>query len=540
MPLLFLDDDEHWPLSNPDWFLHTADVRQCPTADSFTGCRPVSPATMADPSLDFLQFDPEAYRTGVPPVMFVNQTEPMQRPAPDAEPVASMYRFFDYWWYYSFNRSPYWEVTQRLGLDFFDHLSDWEGITVASLPGRQDRFDFVAMSAHEASWNYLPGVLRCGEGLIDDARHVTSCIGRKRVNTYAADGTHANYPRRCGKSLSQITPPGPGICEQTGVPLPEGRFNGNDDGPSLMPTTNLVTLARLAPADWPGYAGSWAAGAGPIESPMYQDRFRDPLDGDRECTRRWEGDSGATTCGPEFEQPPPGRLAALAAQARGSVDPCEAWFGPTVSVSVCQPKALRVALAQGTLGQEGTLRSTGPAGPSDVAPGISQIAGDPVTAQRTLSVFGSGEPAEVRARIAVNHRSIDARFDDVALAPNRPLVISVTRAGAIRARTPQGRILRPSARRRTDLRRPPRIARAVAIRRAGRVIVRFPRVTGRVVIDLLASRSGRRVTTFTVSGASRRAARYPPPRTRPRYASVRRLSRTGVPSAARIVRIRGS
>ena len=42
MPLLFLDDDEHWPLSNPDWFLHTADVSHCPTATVYDGCRPVT------------------------------------------------------------------------------------------------------------------------------------------------------------------------------------------------------------------------------------------------------------------------------------------------------------------------------------------------------------------------------------------------------------------------------------------------------------------------------------------------------------------
>ena len=304
MPLLFLDDDEHWPLSNPDWFLHTAGVSHCPSPTVYDGCRPVSPATMADPSLGFLQFDPEAYREGAPPVMFVNQTEPFQRPAPDAEPIISAYRFFDYWWYYSFNRGPYGNVTRRVGLEF-DHLSDWEGVTVASLPGRQDRFDFVAMSAHTASWNYLPGVLRCGEGLVEDARHETSCVGRKRVNTYAADGTHANYPRRCGKSLTQISDPGPGLCLQTGSPVPEGRFNGEDDGPSLMPTTSLATLASLAPRDWPRYAGSWASGD-IIESPTFQDRFRNPVSGNRECTRRWDGAAGAVPCEPEFQRPPPG------------------------------------------------------------------------------------------------------------------------------------------------------------------------------------------------------------------------------------------
>ena len=394
------------------------------------------------------------------------------------------------------------------------------------------------MSAHSASWNYLPGVLRCGEGLVEDARHETSCVGRKRVNTYAADGTHANYPRRCGKSLTQISDPGPGLCFQTGSPTPEGRFNGEDDGPSLMPTTSLTTLASLAPRDWPRYAGSWASGD-IIESPTFQDRFRNPVSGNRECTRRWDGAAGAVPCEPEFERPPSGRLAALAAQSRGAVDPCEAWFGPMVTVSVCQPEELRRALVEGTLGEAGVLRATGTAGRSDNAPGVSQIAGDAVSRGRALSVFGSGGAADVRTRVAIGQLSIDARFDDVTLAADKPLVISVTAAGTIRARTPQGRILRPNARRRSDMRRPPRIARAVASRRAGRIVVRFPRVTGRVAVDLLASRSGRPLVTSTVQGRFRRATLFPPPGTRPRYVAVRRMSATFVPSRARVVRIRG-
>jgi len=551
MPLLFLDADEAWPLSNPDWFFKVASVFQC-SMPIFGPCQSLSPSSMLDPSLRFLRFDEDEFQTGAPPIMFVNQTNPGRPPVPNGVPVSSAYRFFDYWWYYSFNRAPYSYASEN-------HLSDWEGITVATGPGQPDRFDFVAMSAHEAAWNYLPEVLRCGEALTGETRHRAACDGRRRVNVYAAEGTHANFPRRCGDSLLAIEFDVPDTCLQTGlyegsaiVPedqiiLPEGRFNGEDDGPSLMSTGDLKTLASVGPADWTRYPGFWDP-TGDVRSPEFQARYQNPLDGSRQCTRRWEpeaegeGEGAELTvpCDEEFAGPGASRLRALAAQAAGAVDPCEAWFGPTVSVSLCQPETLRQALVEGRLSEDGALRSTGAQGRSGSALGVSQTVGPPVTRARPVQVFGSGEPADVRARVAVGRLIIDARFDDVRLEQTSPFVITVTATGTVRARTPRGRILRPNARRRTDLRRPPRIARATASRRRGGVLVRFPRVGGRVAIDLLASRSGRPLATEIVQGRTRGGTFYGPPRNRARYVAVRRLSRAFVPSRPRVVRIRGS
>lgn len=118
MPLLFLDDDEHWPLSNPDWFLHTADVLQCPDTTADARCRSVSLESMQDPGLRYLSFDRDEHRSGAPGVMFVNQIEPGQPAVEGGPPISSAYRFFDYWWYYSFNPRPLWrwEVGPPLGL----------------------------------------------------------------------------------------------------------------------------------------------------------------------------------------------------------------------------------------------------------------------------------------------------------------------------------------------------------------------------------------------------------------------------------------
>jgi len=68
MPLLYLDDDEHWPLSNPDWFLGHAGVRHCRRPRA--GCAPISKATLQDPSRRYLNFEPERLREG-PPVTSV-------------------------------------------------------------------------------------------------------------------------------------------------------------------------------------------------------------------------------------------------------------------------------------------------------------------------------------------------------------------------------------------------------------------------------------------------------------------------------------
>jgi hypothetical protein len=546
MPLIFLDDDEHWPLSNPDWFLHVADVSHCPTGASYTGCRPVGTASMQDGSLRFLRFDPEQHRTGAPGVLFVNQTEPGQPAASGGPSIGSAYRFFDYWWYYSFNRGPYGFTKPVLGS--YDHFSDWEGATVATLPGQTDHFDFVAMSAHEAAWNYLPGVLRCGEGLQGDERHETSCTGRRRVNVYAAEGTHANYPRRCGDSLLELNPANHGLCLQTGmheirpnvwVLLPEGRFNGKDDAPSLIPPAALKTLVGVGPLDWTGYQGFWDV-TGNVKSPNLQTRFMDPLTGQRECTRRWEGVNDAVSCDEQFGDAAPSaaRLKARAAQVAGAIDPCENWFGPMVKLSVCQPEVLRTALAQGRLGEDGSLRLTGARGPSDTAPGVAQALGASIIPTHAVNVFGDGEPATVRVRIQAPHATIDARFDNVQLAPTTPLKVAVSRQRQVRATTPQGQILRPTALRRTDQRRPRAIRRAIATRRAGGFLVRFSTVSGSVAVDLLASRSSRPLITETVPGRRGRATLYAPPGTRVRYVAVRRLSRTLVPSFGRVVRVR--
>jgi hypothetical protein len=555
MPLLYLDDDEHWPLSNPDWFLSYARVERCPRVPRRCEGLFKREGQLFGEYDTRLRFDPEQKREGAPGVMFVNQVEPGAPAVPYGPPISTAYRFFDYWWFYSYNRGPYgWS---RPVAGNHDHLSDWEGATVATLPGRTDRFEFVALSAHEAAWNYLPGVLRCGEGLEGDDRHETGCEGRRRVNVYAAEGTHANFPRRCGRSLLELNPLERGICQQTGltevrdgvfVNLPEGRFNGRDDGPSRIPGSELKTLTPVGVWDWVQYSGWWDDSED-VKSPSMQARFRDPLHGRRDCTRRWDGPNERTDCTPEFRAPggPPAgsaggprsaRLGAIAAQAAGAVDPCEAWFGPMVRVSACQPELLQAALRDGRLNAGGGPAVSGAQVASGL--GIAQAIGAPAVPGRPVAVRGSGEPADVRVRVEAPGGTLDARFSDVPLAPVRPFRVTVTRRGRVTGRTAAGVRLRPDGTRRTRHggRRPPRGVRARR-GRFGLVVVRFRRVPARLVVELRRRRGDPPIVSEIVRGRRGRVTLFPPLRAaRPRLAAVRRLSSAGMPSRARVVRIR--
>jgi hypothetical protein len=208
-----------------------------------------------------------------------------------------------------------------------------------------------------------------------------------------------------------------------------------------------------------------------------------------------------------------------------------------ISVSVCQPEALRAALAGGTLGEPGSLRVTGAPDTFDAAPGVAQVVTDPLAPGRPVEVFGAGENANLRVRAQADGAAIDARFDGVPLSPDAPVRVSVSRGGAVRAVTPDRRRLRPTAQRRTSLRRPAALRRVSARRRGGGAVrVRFPRVTGRVAIELRRTRGGRPVTTVAVSGRRGSVTVYAARRTR--FVVARRLSATFIPSRARVARIR--
>jgi hypothetical protein len=539
MPLVFLDDDDHWSITDPDWFLAKVDVQHC--RQPAGGCARLDKRTMRDGTRRYMRFGREDGRDG-PDGMFVNQVEPGQPAYPGGAAMPSSYRFFDYWWFYPFNRGPYGWSEPIAGN--FDHLSDWEGATVATRPGRDDVFDFVALSAHEAAWNYLPGVLRCGEGLDGDARHETGCAGRRRVNVYPAEGTHANYPRRCGRSMLELNPLERGICAQTGltnvhgaaVNLPEGRFNGKDDRHADMLGEQLSTLQPVADWDWTNYDGFWDDTEN-VRTPTRQDRFKDPLSGSRACTPRWSGDNEQRPCGPEFETPGAARLAAIAAQSQAAVDPCEAWFGPMVLASACRPAELAAALRDGRVSDDGGIRLAGRHELVASGAGVAQSLGAPAPPGAPVAITGPPGPADVRVRLQAPGAVLDVRFDGVPLSPTAPMSVAIDRAGRVLATAPDGRPLAPSARRRSARRRPPPARRVRARRAGGRVVVRFARVRGRVDAALLARRLGRPIDGRIVRGRSGRAV-VDLPRRPVRYVAARRIGRDQIPSRARVVRIR--
>jgi hypothetical protein len=101
-----------------------------------------------------------------------------------------------------------------------------------------------------------------------------------------------------------------------------------------------MTLSPLGSWDWTNYARLWDL-TGDVYSPNVQVRFKDPLNGKRQCTRRWQGGPNeATPCTEEFRRPTAARLRRLAGQAQGAVDPARIgsarWFpSPPASPRPC-------------------------------------------------------------------------------------------------------------------------------------------------------------------------------------------------------------
>ena len=107
------------------------------------------------------------------------------------------YRFLDYWWFFANNNNPY-------GTSW-DHRGDWEGAYVALPEKGGAGFEWVGFDGHGHATRYLPQVLRCAAvgGGSESEVHERECgEDARRVNAYAANGSHATYPRRCGATSS--------------------------------------------------------------------------------------------------------------------------------------------------------------------------------------------------------------------------------------------------------------------------------------------------------------------------------------------------
>jgi hypothetical protein len=158
-----------------------------------------------------------------------------------------------------------------------------------------------------------------------------------------------------------------------------------------------------------------------------------------ECTERYT-DPG-TDCddseGPNAEV----SLRAAALEARGTDGPtspnarCAIWNGPSVVATVCDPFALRRAMRDGRVGEDGGLSvaGAGARGRSFASGrGIAQLVGQPLSMRETLIVRGK---LSRRAQIGIRVRgprggwTVVFRGDALGAGPRR--VIGFGRAGEV-------------------------------------------------------------------------------------------------------------
>jgi uncharacterized protein YegL len=200
MPRVFLDDNERYAPIDAEDFLLRHDTTLC-NDTSATVCRhpqqlasrggrlsALSDLSLANSANSWLNFD-EGDRRGQPRIYGHVISASLQTP----------YTFLDYWWFFANNDNPYGGS--------WDHRGDWEGAYVALSPRPGAGFAWIGFDGHGHATRYLPQVLRCAvAGATSEADvHERECDeDARRVNAYAANGSHATYPRRCGRNLVDV------------------------------------------------------------------------------------------------------------------------------------------------------------------------------------------------------------------------------------------------------------------------------------------------------------------------------------------------
>jgi hypothetical protein len=443
MPRLFLDDKEDYaPIDAEDFLLREgtelcSDVSKTiclypqPLLSSIGRMSALSDLGLANTTRSWLDFD-EGDRRGEPRIFGHVVAPTLDVP----------YRFLDYWWFFANNNYP-------IG-PWWDHRGDWEGVYVAVPPRPGAGFDWVGFDGHGHATRYLPQVLRCASagGTSESAVHEQECgEDARRVNAYAAHGSHATYPRRCGRNLIDVAggllgPPGSILnssCMQTrndkGI-LPEGDFNGKRAFAGNERPESTMKLLPSAGSTWPFWRGHWGDPEGGEQSPGprspgLQARFRNPLTA-TSCTDRWVGANNKYACG---------AASVRAAAARSSdIDECDPWFGPGIAVAVCDAAAIRAAIATGTVAT--STPGIDGAGAAN-ANGVAQVAGMLTPASPLVRIVAAS--GVVYARAVSGRQAVEALYD----ARPGGLVIRARRDGLgrplLRVRDRQGGLVAPRA-----------------------------------------------------------------------------------------------
>lgn len=284
--------------------------------------------------------------------------------------------YIDYWWYFRYNDG---------GPAKWDHEGDWEGVTVVTQPGRQDRLAYVAFATHSARFRYAPGDLEMH--------------GRQRPVVYVAHGTHASYPVSCRAVCGQL------LQIHGLLPRPERHFDGKqswarnetdacDQHPACV--RELPRGGADPERSWPIWSGHWGKDGGSPQSPGRQSRYGNP-----ECSRGAGGE-----------------------ECDGVSVGCDAWVGATVRVAICLP---RIGLTSSNASQRFAPSIT--VGTKTVRAmtgmGVVQSLGRPPRLSDGVRLTGlMSRGTQVVARVNLGRAQssyTEARFDDVDVLGGGPV-----------------------------------------------------------------------------------------------------------------------
>lgn len=495
-PNLFFDSGEKWrrPLDVDQFLAYQVIDTFDPQLSSALGCSaPPLPCTgFGAPTQSNLGratrllYDKNA--TG-PSALYVNETRSGALP----------YTFYDYWYFLPYNEQPFSALQGLPEVGGYTHYGDWEGVTVAVADGAK-RFAWVGFAAHDAVWLYLDEVLLCADGRTGEAAHQNPCgPTSERVNVYPANGSHAAYPRRCTSKALHADGCSQNWVQRDGAPdvLPEGRSDGQR--PALTNSLPVVRTLRPIPGlapDWPSWPGLWGrseltgpATGDPPKSPYRQPRYQNPAKPDtQDCTKRWgangeqEFGNADYVCNAEFR----GVGARASVSSAGN---CAAWFGPAAVATICDPRRLGAAMADGSIGNGRvgpTIRVARRASGSE--PGVAQAVGAPLTPGESLTVAGAaGHELYVRADLP----GADAEAYFRALPPGESRLTLSARSGFTLTRA-NGKRLKPTGLRVRDTSRAPAVVKLRARRGKRGVQVTASARAPRVAIELF-DRSGHRI-----------------------------------------------
>lgn len=232
--------------------------------------------------------------------------------------------YFDYWVYYRWNDAP--------DGSSFDHMGDWEGMTVvtnAATAGSTPDVLYVNMAQHTGTYRHLPGTY--------------DMVGGHPVG-YPADGTHATYGSKCDSSDFPYTP-----CTNDNN-LPEGDHDGNvtswvgNTCSACIQAFPELSSSPLVPpagneADWNAPVVRWGDWGGtfaePPENPGSQARYLNP----------WSA-SGDPPPVPSYSAIKTASTQAII----GNEASCASWWGDDIMALMCSHQKALAAIAHGKFG----------------------------------------------------------------------------------------------------------------------------------------------------------------------------------------------